>query len=657
MNGFYLTESDFVFRYTNTKVAAARMRFFFNHDTSNYCHQLTTGSVEFQIGINGNQVLHNSIQGDTITLNQNDTLYIRQQVTVNNCLNTCPLDSAIFRWECNYPSVVTSNFCPSCQDEYIHPYHVNKDPLPTVDVIRVEPIDINYDNACMNDTAGMTFWSYKIINTGNEAIDTLAFHLMQTINSFNTVQDDNLRYLALLPISSLSMSRNGTAGGINADTIARVHYLCTDLIPDALHRLNVTVTDFLTTDTLYISFKTFRCSSDDPALFNVVKNYNQWGFDSLEVVNKCGNSRLIETTQGLMPNSNYLSGQSGYDVDLKTTFMPTVSDLTYTDSIAEKAQFHVDLKTLLNKGKPRVYQLLGCNQPNADCDTLFGWLRAKVSVKTNLILTRPSTEAFLRKITVTTGDTVMKANNWWHSVSDTTACMDRDYYYYFNLNDSAMRSYLDSGQFVFTLTACCASDTSPTPYFVEFHLLAEPDTNCLTTAIPSGHDMPLTITDPKQKWLALSTEDNDISVHCPGCLAPGIIVDHYKMNRTSLGLQDSDDDGRADSATAVIDPSSAWYQNNKEKLKLDFSAYNDRIEDLLIAHLEPGDASGGGYSYEDMQASPLNLRFNALQVSRRIPLGLQTMLLTPDTVEFYIDHPQDSTGGCFECEPFGMRSQ
>lgn len=342
MNGFYLTESDFVFRYLNTNVAAARMRFFFNHDTSNYCHQLITDSVLFQIGINGNPVLHNNILGDTLTLNQNDTLFIRQQVTVNNCLSTCTLDSAIFRWECNYPSVVTSNFCTSCQDPYIHPYHVNKDPFPTVDVIRVEPFEAIYDTACMNDTAGMTFWSYKIINSGNEAIDTLSFHLMQNTNTFNTVQNSNLRFLSLLPISSITMSRNGATNGIHADTIARVHYLCTDLIPDALHRLNVTVTDFLITDTLYVSFKTFRCSSDDPALFNVPKNYNQWGFDSLEVTNKCGISRLIKTTQGLMPNSNYISGQSGYDVNLITAFMPTVSDLTYTDSIAEKAQFHVD---------------------------------------------------------------------------------------------------------------------------------------------------------------------------------------------------------------------------------------------------------------------------------------------------------------------------
>ncbi|MBL0343547.1 MAG: hypothetical protein IPP71_23445 [Bacteroidetes bacterium] len=145
---------------------------------------------------------------------------------------------------------------------------------------------------------------------------------------------------------------------------------------------------------------------------------------------------------------------------MKLDFMPTVSDLSYTDSTGgETAQFSIDLNSLLST-KPHVYQLLGCNQPNADCDTLMGWLRAKVIAKTNLIVENPTSQSFIRKINPNTNDTVFKFANWWHSTFDTTSCTDREYYYYFNLADSAMRNYLDSGQFVFNLTACCSSDDS-----------------------------------------------------------------------------------------------------------------------------------------------------------------------------------------------------
>ncbi|MBL0343548.1 MAG: hypothetical protein IPP71_23450 [Bacteroidetes bacterium] len=186
--------------------------------------------------------------------------------------------------------------------------------------------------------------------------------------------------------------------------------------------------------------------------------------------------------------------------------------------------------------------------------------------------------------------------------------------------------------------------------------MAKPDANCFNAIIPLRHDTALVITNPKQKWLALSVEDNDIAIHCPGCRAPGIIVDYYKMNRKSLGLQDSDNDGRADSISAVIDTGSTWYHTNKNKIRRDFSSYNDLIEDFLIAHLQPGDPSDSGYSYAQMQDTLLNLRFNALQLSRKIPHGLQTMNLIPDTLLFYIDSPDDSIGGCYECDDFAMNA-
>jgi hypothetical protein len=653
--GYYLTDTAFTFIYRNTGSINANMRFFFDFDTSEYCHQISTDTIKYQKGVTGSLLGYSP--GSSIVLQPGDSLLIRQIVRLDTCISSsCPNNTATFRWECDYPEVVSDNFCSSCRDDYHHSYDVNKDNDPKIDVLRITPTDAIYDFSCMNDSLG-TLWSYKIINTSDEAIDTLKFNLIQNTNQLNNNNIGNLKFLSLVPKSSLTITKTGNVANLDTVTVQRVAYLCTDIVPDALHKMEVRVKNFLKTDTISISFRTVRCSSSDTVLFNVNKNYNQWGFDSLQVVSVCGVERMVNSTSGLMPNTTYISGQAvgqNYDVDLKVTFMPTITDLNYTTALGgESAEFFMDFKTLLSN-KLYVYQLLGCNDINVNCDTLAGWLRAKVITKTNLIVESPSSEAYLRKINSTSNDTVIKYANWWHSTIDTSICMDREYYYYFNLADSAMRNYLDSGQFVFNLTACCSSDVSPTPCFVEYHLLAKPDPGCFNAIIPSSHDSALVITNPKQKWLSLSVEDNDIAVHCPGCLAPGIIVDYYQMNRKSLGLQDTDDDGRADSANAVIDIGSSWYNTHKNKLKLNFSTFNDRVEDFLVAHLQEGDDSNGGYTYVQMQAPPLNLRFNALQLSRRIPHGMQTMNLIPDTLLFYIDSPTNSTGGCYECDDYGM---
>ncbi|MBK9047945.1 MAG: hypothetical protein IPL74_15055 [Bacteroidetes bacterium] len=118
--------------------------------------------------------------------------------------------------------------------------------------------------------------------------------------------------------------------------------------------------------------------------------------------------------------------------------------------------------------------MLGCNGQNATCDTLFGWLRAQIQTDTNLHVIAPSLDVFLQKVDIITGDTVLIAADWWYSQFDTTSCTNHTYNYYFNLNRPLMRNFLDSGSFVFNLTSCCATDASPTPYNVEFYLLAAP---------------------------------------------------------------------------------------------------------------------------------------------------------------------------------------
>ncbi|HRU18427.1 MAG TPA: hypothetical protein P5070_11310, partial [Bacteroidia bacterium] len=62
-----------------------------------------------------------------------------------------------------------------------------------------------------------------------------------------------------------------------------------------------------------------------------------------------------------------------------------------------------------------------------------------------------------------------------------------------------------------------------------------------------------------------------------------------------------------------------------------------------------GDRTNGGYDYGQLQQ--LGLRFNVLQLSRFIPLALDTMQLTVDSLVFYIDDTLGN-GTCIDCNTF-----
>ncbi|MBL0343545.1 MAG: hypothetical protein IPP71_23435 [Bacteroidetes bacterium] len=53
---YYLTDSVFTFIYKNTGSIDAHMRFSFQYDTSEYCHQISTDTLIFQNGVFGNPI-------------------------------------------------------------------------------------------------------------------------------------------------------------------------------------------------------------------------------------------------------------------------------------------------------------------------------------------------------------------------------------------------------------------------------------------------------------------------------------------------------------------------------------------------------------------------------------------------------------------------
>ena len=652
-NNFYVNyqqDTTWLFYYKNTLSHRTNIGFTFNVNTALPCTGLLFDPViRFSNGLHGQSFVYsNNPAADTILLNASDTLVIRVKVKATDCVS-CSGMAAAWSYRCNQ----SQSGCNICEHSFIHAYTANMNDKPKIDVLRLTPQQAIYDNSCINDTSQTTLWSYNIVNTGNCAIDSIQFDLTQLGDAAWDV-----RRLMLMPRKSLVIEKT-TMSHCTIDTVMELksQHLCVDLVDTAVYSCYTKITDFFPGDTVQIRFALLRCSEDTAVLMNAYKYYNAWMFKNLKTKSICGVEQFVPTASGFAAGT-LLAGQAGgggYDVHLQHQFYPSVSDMSVSNSgTGEKATFNVRLLSMLNNGKSYVYQLLGCNQPQPQCTTLNGWLRATVVCDTNLTIPNAYSDAFMITLSAT-GDTTFYKPYYYNITQDSLSCQAKKYHYYFNLADSGMRTVIDSGRFVYTLQACCNSDTDPTPYKAEFHLLADAG-NCFTINLPSAsvfhyQEPTFSATDGIAQWLPLSHAGNTISVHCPGCVIPGIIVDHYRMERNTYGLQDSDNDHRADSATAVIDTGSVWFAQNKNNLSSTTLAFGDRCTDYLRAHVQPGDPGNDGYSYA--QIKQLGLRLNALQLSRIMPLALDTMMVVPDTLTFYIDDPTDSIGGCLECEPFG----
>ena len=656
---FYIankTQTFLKFVYKNN-VDKGSLRFRFLTD-STYCNGITTDSIFFQKGANDILRKYTDSPSDTLTLAKNDTLIILQRITSSACLSSlgCGNATASLIWSCNYPQPAAAVLCNDCKPKKTCQFTLFNNDLLQADVVRLSPAGAVREFSCFNDTANATLWSYYIINKGRGVMDSLNFDLMQDAAK-NNYGDPT--FLMLINKNSLTISKSANSiCTIDTSIALRSNWLCQNLVDTALQHCYVRIKNFGEKDTVFISFKTLRCSEENnAALLNQYIKYNQWAFENFYAKDICGGKTYL-TGSGLI-SGKYISGQqaggAGYDFYLKNNFFPTVSNLSVTNAGAgDSATFSIDFKGIVKQGATNVYQLLGCDHPQNLCDTLHGWLRATVLCDTNLRITRPWQDVYFIKMN-SNGDTAFYTPKYYYT-SDTigySVCRRTSYYFYFNLADSAMRSVLDSGKFVFKLQACCGSDMSRTPYSATFHLLPNPG-NCFAlnyTGTPfTSHLTPPGVTNYKGniQWLPLNDRGKSIAVMCPGCETPGVIAQRYYMQRENFGLADSVDDGRADNPPVQITIGNLLFP----KINKNFISYGDRAVDFMRANFVDGDPTSSGYNYAQLQAQ--GLRFNVLQLSRFIPMGLDTMMLYPDSIYFYIDDATPSVNGCLDCEPYAM---
>jgi Secretion system C-terminal sorting domain len=249
---------------------------------------------------------------------------------------------------------------------------------------------------------------------------------------------------------------------------------------------------------------------------------------------------------------------------------------------------------------------------------------------------------------------------YYHDSVPDDQCLKGDFYFYFRL-DTTMFKTLNNGKFMFELQACCGVTDNPpfTDYNVVFHVLPNGTDTCFTLDFSDTTHLSVpgcTGVNCSTAWIPLSMTGSRIATHCPGCAAPGIIVDNYKLRRKTFGFQDSDNDAIADLGFIPIVEGNQWFNAYENLLDLNQSSLGDIIEDKLWAHFQPGDSSSGGYTYVQMYNLPTNIRLPYLQLLRTIPAGIDTMNLQIQEFTLYID-TLGTAGLCIDCNEFQIPSQ
>lgn len=651
----YQTPSYFYFKYVNTGFTSANIKFTFIKDASEYCNNIVTDSIHYSIGMNGTYTIYQANSNATIPIG--DTLVIRQKVHTITCIDTittCGNVPAVFRWRCNNTISQGNNiFCDVCPGDLTSNYRVYNGDAPIIKIERITPLDSLYDYSCMNDTTPFVDWEFRITNNGIGALDSLNFTLSQAIQNVG-----GLNYLSLIPASSFNFSLNQNHQcAVFVDTTHRTDWLCKNLVPHALHDARFRIKVFGENDTIIVRFKTMQCTEEHPALFNTPKYYSRWAFNSLIGKTICQTTNIAKQLSISTGNGTALGthGNGGSkDFDQITQFQPTVTDLSvpHGQTFGDSATFSVKLRGLV--GNAYDYQFFGCPANNS-C-TWNGWFRATVFCDTNLRIKNPLIHGKLVYYRITQNDTLTLLPDFVYYTVDTSLCQPGFYNYYFNMNSANFRAFMDSADFEFTLQSCCGGLEGQTPYRISFYVLPNPSnpSSCFTLTAGANQTTPPTISDPNQQWLPLNFEEDQISVHCPGCTAPGMIAARYRIERQSFYLRDFDNDNRADNGLPQIIKGDSYYNTFKNNLNAITSGYGDTLVDYLSAHFQDGDNTGGsgGYTYQQLVNAGLPLHF--LQLNRVMPMALDTMNLTIDSVVLYIDTLVAGGNACIDCQPYGV---
>ncbi|MEY3311480.1 MAG: hypothetical protein RL348_813, partial [Bacteroidota bacterium] len=542
---------------------------------------------------------------------------------------------------------------------------------------------------CQGDT---THWRFVVSNTGTATLPEITVVLANPeVNSLSLIDNSS--------ISTTSTCITCTHG-VSASTPLVLPVplsTCSTNTPNPLSEFTILITDLKPNESVEILFNEYHCCTEHEDLFNTPKYFNQWRINSFTktacdhiLTQSAASNAAITPSQGISGHSFTVDK----DVNPEVDFYPTTTHITVSPPngsvyFANAPTFYqMDFNNTF--GDLHDQQALGFSSTNAT--PVSGFIKVEIGIDQGLMISNPKHVFFAVPNTVSGSGYIILHNVGYEQfpcttydpnplldngipvttlVQDlqvsiyppcTTVCESsvlNPYILYYRISDLVSAGLpandipllFNQGKFIFGLTACCDIVGSPTAYTVKFSIL--PNEACFNFAI--GTCTPAQ-TSANCCWLPLAKKGGETFIHCPGCLAPGAIVDNYSIYRTSLGYADATNDGIADNTSTLqyfpgtTAPGSPYWPHYSQ-LDLHKSVFGDELEDYMIGHFDPG-ADPLGYSYSTMLSHGIEL--NVLQLYREFKFsGLLDYNVQVTGFDFYIDNPVTTIpANCIDCPEF-----
>lgn len=634
------------YRYTNFSYIAAHLRFKFWVADTTICGTGKTTGYKYSVD-NVNYFPFTANTFNSIVIDSGSTLYIRQYIKQTSCLgsNGCENQNAYLAYQCDY---IDTTYCSACNQILNTPYDVFSIDAPKIVMTDLTNTLYNEDYSCFNDSLERTFrFVYDTATVG------VSDSVLIRIQNYGNPMVVGVGNLSLIDKKSIKLDAHCASCTVNSSFITNyVTALCNTTITEPIREYYGMAKNFHKGDTLILKFKTFRCADEvDSALLNKTKVLNQWVVTHSDY-NICSIIKNDLKTYGAAISKEFSINNGQYNLDQQLEFFPTINNLTvpHGQMFGDTLALTVKMKTFTTYAAEN-FQFLGCNGL-AGCHPK-GLLRARISVGNGLHIENFNSVYF--SLDTATTPFIIRPDYFNDSIPD-TMCIAGNYYFYFHFTDTLLYA-LSHSHFNYTVRACCADSANDEPCKLKlaFHLLPNPD-NCFSVSYINDSITPPIISDSagQHAYIPLSGTTFDTHIHCPGCKAPGLIADRYTINRINYGLQDSNNNGIADSLSVAITDTSLWFQKHKKDLALNHSSFGDKLQDFLIAHFQDGDDQDPmkpGYKYERMKKDSAFMRF--IQFSAVIP-DYKSHGLKPYDLDFYIDDTI-STGGvdtCVDCDLF-----
>lgn len=589
---------------------------------------------------------------------------------VLGCAALCNNVEAEFNWRCvgseNIPMA-----CSYCHRHYTEIYALTDTRIGAYQVSRLCPSS-SADTSCPGDTVS---WAYKITNTGERTLYDFDFTLDYVLGS----AFPNL--LTLIDSASIAVGVY-TAGTVlnwtcNGPLPASNCAYC-DIVEDSItygvftnrnqFYVNPGISNYDTRiarldagDYFIVTFNTIKCGQisqeDEEDMFNQKKLYFNKYRATFKSKNSCG--VIVNSTPSI-----YVSNEGAYfggeNMSLGLTFLPATTDLivppgTPLGDDGGGADFFVRTNSLVYNAytNPVFGQAsYAGNQP------LSGVMKVVIETDPGLRITADD----VHNVVFQSYDLSSMWPKMAYKVFNApgSQCDSNSYTFYYNLNHFAgyteLSQFFSNARLDFRLTSCCFADSVP-DYRVKFYLMPNQPScynltypaSCCETDIQCDGSCNNFENCSDCVWYPLSRVGSYIHVHCPGCLAPGVIVTGYNIERTSLGLEDQDGDRVADGSGIPITSGYSRYPF----LNLNSSNFGDLISDTLRAYFFDGDPTSDGYSYPgNMLSNGNNALLDVLQLDRSMT-NMNRMNLTLSDFTLYIDAPTAAPNPvCCDCENY-----